>query len=526
MKRGLVFALAFAVVATAPTAASAAKWRGVVVAKDPGRKVVVTASRGTMRTLRAPGRFQALRIGNRIVARGVRLADGTFRSQGVRRVGRSRAARLHVTVVKQQGNMGRTIVSGGGTVFALRGGRHYEVGDELDCLVRINPVGRLHALACDEIGHASSLELEGIFLDASDGLLRLAVLHRGLVTVTVPDDVELPDYEAGDLIEILVSVEEDGSLTLVSSQGDEGERHDGDGVDFHDGMLIVEGTYVGSVDGSVSVQPGDDAAPVSCLVPESADLSGFSAGDEVRLRCLLVDGAYQLDRLKSTRRSGRPATTTPPSLATMIRPSLVTMIRPSPVTTIRARSPATAWTRSLPSRTDRLKPAAPNGPPSGRPASLSGFVGVVAAVVADERAEQAGECDAGADLEREACGLGALDSRREAADCDPDRGGDPREQEQDHAPVVPRPAAPVPECVVNGRAAGDDRGGQDPGQHLAREHRNADGAGEGRGSQVLRHQTIDATNLARSATVRLVYGLHALRHHHGRHAGRRSTLRT
>jgi hypothetical protein len=289
MRRSLILALTLLVVAAVPTAASAAEWRGVVVAKDSGRHALVTSSRGKVRTLRAPGRFDGVRVGHRVAARGTRLADGTFRSRGLHRIGRAHTVLLHVTVVKQQGRRGRTIVSGGGTVFAIRGGDEHEVGDELDCRVEIKRNGRLKALDCEEAGHADVLELEGIFLDAGEGVLRLAVLRRGLVVVTVPDGVELPEYEPGDLIEIIVSVGPDGSFVLVSAQHDEGEHEDDDGVEHRDDGLVVEGVLVGVADGVVQVSPGEGATALSCAVPEGADLSAFAPGDEVRMRCEYED---------------------------------------------------------------------------------------------------------------------------------------------------------------------------------------------------------------------------------------------
>ncbi len=300
MRRGLVLGLTLLVGAVLPTAASAADWRGVVVAKDSARDALVTSSGGTLRTLRAPGRFSSVRVGSRIAARGARLADGTFRSRGLQRIGRRETAVVHVTVVRQQGNRGRTIVSGGGTVFALRGGDEHEVGDELDCIVEIKPSGRLKALDCEETGQADVLELEGIFLDAGEGILRLAVVKRGLVVVTVPDGMELPEYEAGDLIEIVVSVDAEGSFVLVAAQYDEGKDDDGDGVEHDDDGLVVEGVLVGIVDGVVEVSPGEGTTAVSCVAPLEADLSAFEAGDEVRMLCAYADDdTLVLVKLKS-----------------------------------------------------------------------------------------------------------------------------------------------------------------------------------------------------------------------------------
>lgn len=281
-----------------PSVTAAAKWNGVVVAKDGARQAFVTASRGgTMRTVRAPGRFGSLRVGAKVAVRGLRLSDGTFRSQSVRKLGRSKLALLDAVVVSQRGNRGRTILSGGGTVFSMRGGEHHEPGDEVECLVKVKS-GHLRAVDCEETGHADAMKLEGIFLDASDGVLRIAVLKRGLVIVNVPDGVEVPAYEPGDLIVLLVSIGEDGSFTLVSSRGDVGEDDDDGGVEYDEDGVVVVGMYKGVEAGLIYVRP-EEGAKVACLVPEGADLSGFVLYEEVEMECTLVEGELVLASLES-----------------------------------------------------------------------------------------------------------------------------------------------------------------------------------------------------------------------------------
>src|ERR1044071_3745259 len=72
---------------------------------------------------------------------------------------------------------------------------------------------------------------------------------------------------------------------------------------------------------------------------------------------------------------------------------------------------------------------------------------VVAAVVADERAEQPDERDARGDLQEEALAVRALHARGEPADRDPDARGDPRQAGDDHGGVVPAAAAAAPEEI-------------------------------------------------------------------------------
>ena len=76
------------------------------------------------------------------------------------------------------------------------------------------------------LGHAGTLELEGIFLGISGDQLRLAVEHRGEVFVTVPAGLRLPDLRPGDEIELIVTVGAAGAFTLVSVQRDDEDDDD------------------------------------------------------------------------------------------------------------------------------------------------------------------------------------------------------------------------------------------------------------------------------------------------------------
>lgn len=81
--------------------------------------------------------------------------------------------------------------------------------------------GSLKAGDVDEIGHADLLELEGIFLYTTKEGFDLAVVHRGLVHVAVPDGMLVPPFKAGDQIEVLVRVGADGSFTFMKGRNDE-----------------------------------------------------------------------------------------------------------------------------------------------------------------------------------------------------------------------------------------------------------------------------------------------------------------
>ena len=236
MKRYLLLLTASiaALAVVLPATAGAATFRGAVVAKDSARKALVTASKdGTVRTVRLHTNFNRFRVGSNVAVRGVKLPDGTFSAAAVRRLGKARGTHVRGTVVRQLA--GRLVMSAGGSVFALRvagkqsaaeGG--FKPGDKLDCNVHFkggSPETRKDGVK--KVGHDGQLVLEGIYLSTDeDGTIELAVIHNGRVFVNVPDDVDVPVFEAGDEIALVVTVEDDGSFTLVKgeSENDPGDR--------------------------------------------------------------------------------------------------------------------------------------------------------------------------------------------------------------------------------------------------------------------------------------------------------------
>jgi hypothetical protein len=84
LKKVLVLAAGVIVAAAFNGTADAARWNGVVVAKDAKRKAVVTVSRGSVRTVRAPAKFRRLRVGQRVAVTARALPDGTFAAAVVR----------------------------------------------------------------------------------------------------------------------------------------------------------------------------------------------------------------------------------------------------------------------------------------------------------------------------------------------------------------------------------------------------------------------------------------------------------
>jgi hypothetical protein len=310
MKRSLVFlaASAAAFVLVVPATAGAAGFRGVVIAKDTARKAVVTASAdGTVRTVRLHGGFKRLRVGLRVSVRGVQLPDGTFGAASVRRLAKARHAHVRATVVRRLGS--RIALSAGGSVFALRlrGGKAaaslrgsgLRPGDRLDLKTRVRGNGlECHEGDVEKIGHDGQLELEGIYLaTGKDGAIELAVVHRGRVYVKVPDGVEVPAFAPGDEIALVVTVEADGSFTLVKAENED-DGGEG-GVDIGKEQFTVAGILASLGEGAVVVNvDGSERRAVRCAVPDGLDLTGFEVGQKVLMTCKYREGHFVLVQLK------------------------------------------------------------------------------------------------------------------------------------------------------------------------------------------------------------------------------------
>lgn len=128
MRRGLILAAALAALVAAPTTAAAGSFTGITVAKDAKRKAIVVVSGHSVRTVRAGTRFARVRVGEKIVVRASRRADGTYQAAAIRRAGRAARVGFGAVVVKNDRALRRLILSAGGSVFTVRtgsGGRSF-----------------------------------------------------------------------------------------------------------------------------------------------------------------------------------------------------------------------------------------------------------------------------------------------------------------------------------------------------------------------------------------------------------------
>jgi hypothetical protein len=302
MKRVLVLVAAIGLIL--PAAAHAGTFHDVVIAKNAKRKAIVTASKnGTVRTVRTPKGFAKIGLGARVSVRAAKLPDGTFAAAAIKKIGLGRKARVRATVVKRARK--RLYVSAGHSVFALglrkRAGASLRPGDRIAATATVGKA-RLFCDDVDPVGHTNELELEGIYLSTDENVLSLAVLHRGLVKVTVPDGLDVPEFEPGDQVWLLVSVEPDGTFTLLSAdneEADDGDYSDDDGVDMDDNYFIVTGVLSALSSTSVAVDVERHDEPVRCAVPAKMNLAGFAVGQFVEMKCLLLEGHFVLYALRS-----------------------------------------------------------------------------------------------------------------------------------------------------------------------------------------------------------------------------------
>ncbi len=178
-----------------------------------------------------------------------------------------------------------------------------------------------------ETGHVGQLKIEGIFIKGGNDGFDLAVVHRGLVRVHFKLGTALPSWQPGDVIVLVVTVNDDNSFTLVTGRPDDASGKTGDDNkgtgDAGKGdtkpnpptgdTLSATGT-LGSRDGS-KVSVTTDGGVVSCSVPTTMNISVFGAGDRVTIYCKKRDGVFWLVAMKSEKATVTDpgATTTPPT---------------------------------------------------------------------------------------------------------------------------------------------------------------------------------------------------------------------
>jgi len=310
MLLGAVVALAASAL---PGAAAAGRFTGVVVAKDTARHTVAVVIGKQVRTVRTAG----LAVGRRVTVTGTRLADGTYKGTTVKALGRARQVKFGAVVVRYAAAKNQLLVSAGGTVFGLRytGGAGLaddssglDPGDEVSVDADVNKSG-LDAGDGDvkETGHTGQLKIVGIFLRGGNDGFDVAIVHRGQVRVHFTLGTQLPAWQAGDVIVLLVTVNADGSFTLVQGNTDhdpsKGDDNSGDDKGGDSGKTTAptyadaSGVLSAKTDGSITVTR-DNATSLTCRV-STVSVSSFAVGAKVGIYCKKTDGGFVLVAIKS-----------------------------------------------------------------------------------------------------------------------------------------------------------------------------------------------------------------------------------
>ena len=110
------------------------------------------------------------------------------------------------------------------------------------------------------------------------------------VTCALTDNVDTSDFEVGDLV-MMYCVKVDGVWTLKAI------KHKEDPPPPPSDYVLVDGTISALTTTEITVDGAD--GPVTCAVPEGADLSAFNIDDDASMKCVHTDAGLRLKRLQS-----------------------------------------------------------------------------------------------------------------------------------------------------------------------------------------------------------------------------------
>lgn len=161
-------------------------------------------------------------------------------------------------------------------------------------------VGQAVLMTCDYgEGHPVLLKLQHYeasdYLYAQGAITELtgeAITIQGdgdPVTCALTHEPDLSGFEVGDLV-MMYCVKVDGVWTLKAIKHKEDPPPPPD-------YVLANGTIDALSAAEITV--GTDGGPVTCSVPEGADLSAFNVEDDVEMKCVHTDTGLRLKRLQS-----------------------------------------------------------------------------------------------------------------------------------------------------------------------------------------------------------------------------------
>lgn len=311
MKLTTVAIAGIAAVFLTPALAHAGTIRGTVAAKQANRHVLVLATRhGHVTTARVSPllQLQRAKIGNRLALAGKRLADGSFRVTRLHRLGTVKRARISVVVLQAKAR--RLLVAGGGSAFSIRLTRgtrllassagSVHAGEKIDAEVELSDDGPV-GTTMNVTGDAPLIDFSGI-VTAMDSTSITVTTEDIATVVQLPDSVVLPPIvQVGSKVEVIASIT-GSTLTLTAikldDENSQGNENGGSSVDDQ-GRVEAEGAVATFDSHTITIEPGDNATPVTFAIPDGFTLpAGLADGSVVEARGELVNGVLTLTRLE------------------------------------------------------------------------------------------------------------------------------------------------------------------------------------------------------------------------------------
>lgn len=316
MLRLTVATAALAVALLAPALAHAGTVRGTVVAKQAKRHVLVIAtSHRDVESARVSQRqLRRTRLGTRVALAGKRLADGSLHVTGMRRLGQAKRAGVSAVVIKAKAR--RLLLAGGGSAFSIRLNRGTRLlasaasvhpGQKVDAEIEFSN-GQAVGQDVQENGDSPLIDFSGSVtaIDATS----FTVSNDGISTVVqLPTGVILPSIvQVGSEVEVVASIS-GSTLTLTTIKLDDESSQDNGGSNVDgQGQVEAEGFVTALDSGSITVQPGDNASPVTFAIPTGFTLpTGLVVGSVVEARGDMESNVLTLTRIELKTEDGDQA---------------------------------------------------------------------------------------------------------------------------------------------------------------------------------------------------------------------------
>lgn len=308
-------AAALLVPALAQAGTATASVKGTVVAKQAKRHVLVLATaRRDVESARVSARqLRKTRLGARVVVAGKRLADGSLHVTRMRLLGHAKRARLSAVILKAKAR--RLLLAGGGSAFSihlshgtrlLASAASVHSGERVDAEVEFSH-GRTVGRTVHENGDAPLIDFSGVV--TAIGTTSFTVSSDGISTVVqLPDGIQLPPLvHVGSEVEVVAAIS-NSSLTLTTIKLDDESSHNGGSSVDDQGGVRAEGFVVALDTGSITIQPGDNASPVTFAIPTGFTLpSGLVVSSVVEARGDVENGSLTLTRLELKTEDGDQA---------------------------------------------------------------------------------------------------------------------------------------------------------------------------------------------------------------------------